>query len=381
MTATARILIVQPYVPTYRLPLFTMMHEQLAEIGVAQMVAAGHPQGADAARQESVQVAPWLRQLEHSSLRVAGRTLQRRRLGPVLTEFKPTHVIVEQALHNLDTYEVGVWAGLHRARVAMWGHGRTYTASTSRVQEELKVRITRCASWFFAYTDGGSRYLRAHGFSGNRITVLNNSTDTTTLRQELASVSSSDVDTFQRRHGVTPGRAALFLGGLDARKGLPFVLEAARRIEEEVPGFALILGGEGDLTASLRREESQGAPIRVLGRLDGRERAVAMRAVSLMMIPEWVGLVAVDALTAGLPIVTTTHPRHAPEFEYLNPDTNAVVTPYDADAYATAVVCLLTEPQRLGQLASRGVADAARLSIESMANAFVDGITRWIRTP
>lgn len=377
----ARLCVIQPYVPQYRFPLFTRLDMLLGSLGIRFVVAAGRPQGADAARSDAVASAAWLRQLDHSSMRVAGRTLQRRTISPVLTDFRPTHVIVEQALHNLDTYEVGAWARRHRAQVAMWGHGRTYTAPTSRLQEGLKVRLTRRASWFFAYTEGGSEYLQDRGFRGDRITVLRNSTDTTTLRQELAAASDPEVEAFQMRLGVAPGCAALFLGGLDDRKGIPFLLEASRLVAERVPGFVLMLGGDGDLGPRLRHEESQGAPIRVLGRLDGHQRAVAMRAASLMMIPEWVGLVAVDALTAGLPIVTTTHPRHAPEFEYLHPGSNAVITPHEASAYASAVADLLADPRRLSLLAAQGVEDANRLSIEGMADSFVDGITRWIRSP
>lgn len=378
---SARILIVQPYVPTYRVPLFTRMYEHLAGLGVTQLVAAGQPHGADAARKDAVSSAPWLRQLEHSSVRVGGRTLQRRKVRPVLADFQPTHVIVEQALHNLDTYELGAWAMRHRARVAMWGHGRTYTAPASRLQEGLKMRLTNRASWFFAYTDGGRRFLQTHGFASERITVLHNSTDTTILRQELAEVASSEVDAFRERHGVTPDRTALFLGGIDERKGLPFLLDAARLVAQQIPGFILMLCGDGNLAPMVRHEESQGSPVRFLGRIEGRDRAIAMRAAKVMMIPEWVGLVAVDALTAGLPIVTTMHPRHAPEFEYLSPGVNAVVTPHEAEAYANEVVALLEDPIRVSRLSKRGIADASLLSIERMSDAFVGGITNWVDPP
>jgi len=37
----------------------------------------------------------------------------------------------------------------------MWGQGRTCTVSTSRVQESVKAWMTRRASWFFSYTNGG----------------------------------------------------------------------------------------------------------------------------------------------------------------------------------------------------------------------------------
>jgi glycosyltransferase involved in cell wall biosynthesis len=376
-----RILIVQPYVPSYRVPLFTELDRRLSERGSTLLVAAGSPQGADAARADAVQDRPWLAPLEQANVRIAGRTLQRRLVRPTLADFRPTHVIVEQALHNFDTYELAMWARRAHAPVAMWGHGRTYTVSASRAQELLKAWMTRRASWFFAYTDGGRDYLRDHGFPVDRITVLRNSTDTAALQRDLAAVSDADLDAFRTRHHVEPDRAALFLGGLDDRKGLPFLLDAARRVAQEVPGFVLILGGDGVMLEELRAAERAGAPLRVLGRLDGRNRAVAMRSAGVMTIPEWVGLVAVDSLAAGIPIVTTVHPRHAPEFEYLHPGVDAVVTAHEPDAYARGIIGLLGDPARRSAMGAACREAAIDLSIERMADRFVDGITAWTSAP
>ena len=43
------------------------------------------------------------------------------------------------------------------------------------------------------------------------------------------SISDDDVDAFSRRHGLTPGRTALFLGGVDKAKGIDFLFESAQR--------------------------------------------------------------------------------------------------------------------------------------------------------
>jgi len=142
-----------------------------------------------------------------------------------------------------------------------------------------------------------------------------------------------------------------------------------------------MLGGDGVMLEELRAAERAGAPIWVLGRLDGPHRAVAMRSAAVMTIPGWVGLVAVDSLAAGIPIATTVHPRHAPEYEYLHPGVDAVLTTHEPDAYARGIIDLLRDPVR--RVVMRAVCREAALdlSIERMAERFVDGIRAWTGAP
>jgi len=101
-----------PYVPSYRLLLFTELDRRLRERGSSLLVAAGSPEGADAARADAARDCPWIAPLEQANLRIAGRTLHRRLTRSVFDDFEPMHVIVEQVLHNLDAGEA--WCG--RAR-------------------------------------------------------------------------------------------------------------------------------------------------------------------------------------------------------------------------------------------------------------------------
>jgi glycosyltransferase involved in cell wall biosynthesis len=86
--------------------------------------------------------------------------------------------------------------------------------------------------------------------------------------------------------------------------------------------------------------------------------------------------VSVDSFVLGTPIVTTDWPWHAPEFEYLMPGRNAVVTPDDVQAYADGVAALLRDPARVDEL-RRGCAEAApRYAVEQMVDRFAVGTLR-----
>ena len=110
----------------------------------------------------------------------------------------------------------------------MWGHGRSYSTPQGPRAAYLKQYLTRRSQWFFAYTQAGADHVMANGFPATRLSVLNNTIDTDSLRRDLEAVSDDDVDAFSSRHRLTPGRTALFLGGVDKAKGVDFLLGSAR---------------------------------------------------------------------------------------------------------------------------------------------------------
>jgi glycosyltransferase involved in cell wall biosynthesis len=259
----------------------------------------------------------------------------------------------------------------------MWGQGRTYSTRQNAVAGKLKQLLTQRADWFFAYTNLGAEYVVAQGFPSSRTTVLWNSIDTTALQADLAAVSTAELDSFRSAHGLKKGNTALFLGGIDDRKGIRFLLESAREIGVAAPDFCLLVGGSGEMESVIARESASGGPVRYLGRLEGREKALALAAADFLMIPEWVGLVAVDSLAAGRPLVSTRHGSHSPEFEYLVEGDTLVLSEHEPSEYARAVLDLLKCPERLTRMSDRGQLIAKDLSIERMADNFVLGVLAW----
>ena len=142
------------------------------------------------------------------------------------------------------------------------------------------------------------------------------------------------------------------------------LIEAARRVAQRIPRFRLLIGGEGASGGWVRERQAAGDPVIALGRIDGHERALALSSADLMMVPQWVGLVAVDSLAAGVPIVTTWHGSHSPEFSYLTDGVNAAVTEHDLDEYATSIVALIGDPARRTALADRARIDSTSYSVE-----------------
>ena len=96
-------------------------------------------------------------------------------------------------------------------------------------------------------------------------------------------------------------------------------------------------------------------------------------------MPGRVGLIAVDSFAMGLPIVTTDWPHHAPEFDYLQPGVDSVVTSDDPAAFSRAAIQLLSMPADLARTQKMCLSRWRDFSIEHMADEFADGVRSCLR--
>ena len=372
-----RLLIVQPYIAEYRAPLYPLLREQLRDCRIDLSIAASQPIAGFDARLDDTGTTHVAFPVSERTVTVAGRRLVRRRIHPVLSELQPDLVIAEQAFKNVETFELLMRNRSSAPRIALWGQGIDSTASDTGYLSKAKSTLTQRAEWFFAYTQRGADHVIHQGFPSERISVPRNTMDLRSLRANIAAITDDEVTTFAREFSFDPHSSALFIGGVDERKGIRFLLDAATRIQRQIPAFTLLVGGAGNLAHEVIAAESAGAPVHYLGRLDGADKALALRSAQVLAIPEWVGLVAVDSFAAGIPIVTTDFPTHSTEFDYLRDGVNALDTPHEPQRYADALVALVNDPVRLHTLQHGATSSSDGLAIEDMADRFVAGIVAW----
>lgn len=348
----SRVLVIHPYMPAYRAEFFPLLQERLAGEGVDLVVAHGAPQGDIAARGDAVELSGAIA-LDQRTFKVRGREVTRWKL-PDLTAVGL--LIVEQALRHPAIYR----AALRRppdCMLAFWGHGHTMTKPTKAWEAQAKTLLTNRGDWFFAYTTGGRESISRRGFPHDRVTVLNNSMAT---RPPAGPRSAAAAHT------------AAFVGGLDASKKLEFLLDAAELVRERVPDFRLIVCGRGDQEGLIQRAAQEHPWIEQRGYVDAREKAALATEASILVMPGRVGLVALDSMVLGMPLLTTTYPWHAPEIEYLQG--LLLQTPEDERAYADAVVGILTDDARRESMAAKLMSRAPGYSLDAMVDNFAGGV-------
>jgi glycosyltransferase involved in cell wall biosynthesis len=370
------LLVILPVSTAYREPFFNRAVPLLARADVNLTIAHGHADQRFNARGDSV-TSDWsirvpvrsgpgrLRVLEYRSWRACG--------------IRPDLVVVQQSIKNLETYPLLARQYLGGPSVAMWGHGRSFSTPQGPAMAAAKQFLTRRCDWFFAYTQAGADHVVAHGYPASRVSVLNNTVDAEALQRDLAAITDQEIAVFSRSHGLTSGRTALFLGGVDEAKGIDFLLESARQAARMLPGFVLLVGGAGQQLVDVQAAERAGFPVRALGRLDGLERALALRSSDVLALPSSVGLVAVDSLVAGVPVVTRDNHTHGPEADYLvNGRTSRWIgAECTASEYAAELAGLLNDVTALHAMHDACLAEVPKYGLDCMVRSFVEGVFAW----
>jgi glycosyltransferase involved in cell wall biosynthesis len=153
-----------------------------------------------------------------------------------------------------------------------------------------------------------------------------------------------------------PGSAtlALYVGRLDAQKGLMTLLDAAERLVATVPDWHLLLVGEGPERPAI---EARLAGFQGRVRLLGRRGDVPglMKAANLLVLPSlWEGMpnVVLEAMAARRAVVATA--VEGTEDLVRPGETGWLVPPGDAVALAEALADAASDPERLARYGLAG---------------------------
>ncbi|HEX2031542.1 MAG TPA: glycosyltransferase family 4 protein [Actinomycetota bacterium] len=203
---------------------------------------------------------------------------------------------------------------------------------------DARIAVSRAAASFV-----GSRL-------GDRIAVIPNGVDV----ERFATGSAAE--------DLPAGRRILWVGRLDRQKGFPVAVRAFAELAAREPDLWLVVGGEGRDRSALDALSA-----------DVRERVVMLGAVSRDRLPayhagadvfvspalgqESFGLVLVEAMAAGVPVVATDIAGYR---EVVRDGVDGLlVPPGDHAALASAVRRVLSEPALAGSLRVAGRARAA----------------------
>ena len=139
-------------------------------------------------------------------------------------------------------------------------------------------------------------------------------------------------------------RIVLFAGKLTNFKGVDVLLDAAARYEDAAPDAITVLAGDGELRGALEDQARRLGLQRVhfLGNVSQDELCRLYNIADVDLVPsrrEAFGLVAVEAMACGTPVVATNE-GGLPDF--VNSSVGALVPVNDAQALADAILDTLS---------------------------------------
>lgn len=375
-----QVLIAYKDLPHYRVRFFEELREKLASRDVNLRLVYGQPSGKRALKKDTAAL-DWAQFRRNRVLRIFGRELI---WQPVLHEARSCDlVIVEQASRLLANYPLLLWQHLGGPKVCLWGHGRNFQAAEGGhgIAEAVKRVASKQAHWWFAYNETSADIVTALGFPRQRIVSVQNAIDTAELVELSESIKEDEVEAARALLGLKSHRVGVFVGGMYPEKRLPFLLEACARVKQYVPDFEALFIGGGECQDTVAEAAVRHDWIHYVGPRFGREKVLYFKMGRVVLMPGLVGLGVLDAFALGVPMVTTAVPYHSPEIEYLENGRNGLVVSdaSSVDAYAEAVVRLLTDDEEHSRLVAGCTAARNRYTVSEMVDRFVEGVEGALR--
>jgi glycosyltransferase involved in cell wall biosynthesis len=262
--------------------------------------------------------------------------------------------------------------------VAYWGHGKDSSVDNPKgiksIAEQTKIWLSRRADGFFAYTNGVCDYLVNNGVDRRKIFVLQNTIDISRQRAVFNKLIGQR-DALRSEAGLNGKKVLLFVGRLTKQKQPAFLFDAFRVLQKSDKSYHLMMVGGGDTSLVDRFRSGCGErSFTYLGATDDIGRFCVMS--DLYVLPGAIGLGPVHALCYDLTPVVIHSRVHKPEYEYLNSE-NALILPEDSTAreYASAIKALLEDRGRWCGLRAQAWPSIKHLTIDSMAQNFIDGVS------
>ncbi len=187
-----------------------------------------------------------------------------------------------------------------------------------------------------------------------------------------SSFKPGDGARFRTQQQLPPERPLLlYVGRVAHEKNIDFLLTSFVEVQRARPDALLVIAGEGPARKHLGEQVQRlglGRDVAFVGYLN-RDQALAdcYAAASVFVFAsrtETQGLVLLEALAQGCPVVATSHLGTA---SILQPNCGARVAPEDPAAFAAAATGILDDPQRAAQLGMQGRNYAHSWSSASMA--------------
>jgi len=292
------------------------------------------------------------------------RPWSRRRIRDLLRGFGPDLVHA----HQPTVPSTGMWATLEaRAPVVGTFHSGATRARLYDLTAPLIRRVARRLAVRIAVSERAAAFERSR--IGGAFEIIPNGVETAAFAEAIPA-------------DLGAGTKLLFVGRLDARKGFPAAVDAFRRLAARRDDLRLVVAGDGPQGSAVDRlDDADRARVRMLGRVPHAELPAVAAACDLYLGPatggESFGVVLVEAMAAGLPVVASDIPGYD---EVVRDGVNGLlVPPGNPDALAAAAGRVLDEPALAGRLAAAGRDRAAIFDWSVVVEAIEEAYRRALQ--
>lgn len=293
----------------------------------------------------------------------------------------PEVVIVRHAIRNLTLLPLLWSCRCKHIPVVVWGQGysrhRDFEPGKN-VYDKVHLSIVRLADAYVCYTPEVRETL-AQYIDETRLFVAMNTLDTQSLFQVRDELRAEGKGSVKRRLGLQRKYYLIFVGRLQPRKQIPYLLEVYEIVNRQYPEVGLIIIGNGDQEPYLRQRAGNAhlQDVHMLGFKPLEETGEYLFASDALVIPGWLGLAVNHAFVFGLPVVSQRFgddlEGHAPEAAYVEHGvTGWFAQEGDKAGMAEGIVEILKHQREYSMRVSEYVEKYLR--IERMIEGFAEAI-------
>ncbi len=174
----------------------------------------------------------------------------------------------------------------------------------------------------------------------------------------------------------------VFVGRLEKRKGLKYLLRAYATLKRDFPGIRLIIVGDGRVRRGYETSVRKAGLRDVVftGYVSEEQKIRYLHTADIFCAPntgnESFGYVLAEAMAAGLPIVATNIPGFA--YVVTHGEEGLLVRPKNERALAEALAALLRDPEMRARLTARGRERVRRFDWPHVARAILSYYERLL---
>lgn len=377
MSDTIRVILHQPVLPKYRLPVFRELASRPGiQLEVLYGVDPDLAPNADKIEGFPHRFTPCFRwpkpivywQREHL------RTLKRTTTDVVIIPWNTRYLSLLPALLTARSRGIGT---------VLWGHG--YSKRESPIRSWLRRRPVRLADAVLFY----SRSIRDRFAEGEpdatKLFVAPNALDQSQIQAARTAwlADPARLAQFKQDKGLVGEENVIFVSRLEHANRVDLLVEAAAHlVKNGRPNFRVIVVGAGpelDALKALAAERGVAERVHFAGAVYGeQEIAPYFLSAQIFCYPRNIGLSLLHAFGYGIPLVTTdSRESQNPEIDAFEPGINGLTyRDQDPADLAKTLAAMLDDRARLKSMSDHAHATATgRFSLPSM----VDGMEAAIR--
>jgi len=373
-----RVTIVQPALPSYRIPIF---RELASRPGIQLRVVYGSVAGLENVTEDGFEAVYSPRTVWS----VLGQSVMIHRAEWIYCSRRYSDVVVLRWAGRSACLLPGILrARAGRVPVVLWGHG--YSKRERRWWATIRNWGASLATSIVFYDPETRDAFVSKGWNADKLFVALNSIDQSRIESAKRSWLQHDDELaqFRREHHLDQGPVILFVSRLSPANRVDLLVRATARLAPDFPSLKTVIIGSGvDERRELERlVKSLGVEHNVLfqdGIYDELRLAPWFLSATVFCYPANIGLSLIHSFWYGLPVVTSDHrPSHNPEIVALEQEVNGELYQHEnLDSLADSLKKVIENGplrNRMSMAAFETVKD--RFTVPKM----VDGLEQAIRS-